>query len=120
MKLLILFGLNFIFIVIDEESRPKLNFNTIIYQYVRKLANNKASSTAFQYLILLYLYETRQSDSGRCQIELCHFYVRQLVYDTEAFSELVGDVRSREVRTFYLTTYKIMTLRANIFQIRVK
>lgn len=102
MKLLILFGLNFIFIVIDEdESRPKLNFNTIIYQYVRKLANDKAYSTAFQYLILLYLYGNRQTDSGRYQSELCHYYVRQLVYDTEAFSELVGDVRSREVRIFY-------------------
>ncbi|RIA93172.1 Nup93/Nic96-domain-containing protein [Glomus cerebriforme] len=83
-------------IIDDEESRPKLNFNTIICQYVRKLANDKAPSKAFQYLILLYLYGNLQTDSGRYQIELCHFYVRQLVYDTEAFSELVGDVRSRE------------------------
>jgi len=65
---------------------------------VRKLANDKAPSTAFQYLILLYLYGSLETDSGREQIELCHCYVRQLVYDTESFSELVGDAQNREVR----------------------
>ncbi|CAI2170419.1 1130_t:CDS:10 [Funneliformis geosporum] len=83
-------------IIDEEESRPKLNFNTIIYQYVRMLANDNAPNTAFQYLILLYLYGRRNSDSGLHQIEMCHYYVRQLVYDTEAFAELVGDVQNRE------------------------
>ncbi len=68
------------------------------------LATDNAPNTAFQYLILLYLYGRRNSDSGLHQIELCHYYVRQLVYDTEAFSELVGDVRNREVRVIYLFT----------------
>ncbi|RHZ44795.1 hypothetical protein Glove_709g91 [Diversispora epigaea] len=81
---------------VGEKKIPYLNFNTLIVQYARSLAKESSPSTAFHYLLLLYLYGNKQTEAGRYQIELCHENIRQLVYDTEAFAELVGDIRKRE------------------------
>ncbi|CAG8458221.1 7633_t:CDS:10 [Scutellospora calospora] len=73
---------------VGDRMVPYLNFNTLLCQYARSLAKGNAPSTAFQYLILLYLQGNPLTEAGRYQIELCHEYIRQLIYDTEAFNEL--------------------------------
>ncbi|CAG8728869.1 4218_t:CDS:10, partial [Dentiscutata erythropus] len=73
---------------VGDRMIPYLNFNTLICQYARSIAKGNAPSTAFQYLLLLYLHGDPLTEAGRYQIELCHEYIRQLIYDTEAFNEL--------------------------------
>ncbi|KAF0386739.1 NIC-domain-containing protein [Gigaspora margarita] len=73
---------------VGDRMIPYLNFNTLICQYARSLAKGNAPSNAFQYLLLLYLHGDPLTEAGRYQIELCHEYIRQLIYDTEAFNEL--------------------------------
>ncbi|CAG8469315.1 15854_t:CDS:10 [Acaulospora colombiana] len=79
-----------------EVAVPYLNFNTLIVQYARSLVKENAPSTALHYLLLLYLHCNPRTESGYFQVELCHENVRQLVYDTEAFTDLVGDARRKE------------------------
>ncbi|CAG8527846.1 10042_t:CDS:10, partial [Cetraspora pellucida] len=81
---------------VGDQMVPYLNFNTLICQYARSLAKGNAPSSAFQYLLLLYIHGNPKTEAGRYQIELCHEYIRQLIYDTEAFNELVSDIHNED------------------------
>jgi hypothetical protein len=75
--------------VVERHDRQALlNFNHMINSYVQRFAKTNPKD-ALQYYLLLYLYGDLTSEFGRDQIECAHDYVRQLVYDTQAYAQLV-------------------------------
>lgn len=70
-----------------------LNFARMIYRYYRQFAQSDPVE-ALQYIYLLCLNADAQSPTGEQQIARCHDYIRELVTETRAYSELLGDVRN--------------------------
>ncbi|CAG8522504.1 2009_t:CDS:10, partial [Ambispora leptoticha] len=69
-----------------------LNFNGLIYHYVERF-HLLRPRLAVHYYSFLYLYGSEQTEAARNQVELSNAYIRQLVYDTGNFEELLGNPR---------------------------
>lgn len=64
----------------------------MIYRYYRPFAHSDPVE-ALQYIYLLCLNADAPSPTGEQQVARCHDYIRELVTETRAYSELLGDVR---------------------------
>lgn len=64
----------------------------MIYRYYRQFAQSDPTE-ALQYIYLICLNADAAAPVGEEQIRKCHDYIRQLVTDSRAISELLGDVR---------------------------
>ena len=69
-----------------------LNFSRLIYRYYRQFALSDPAE-ALQYIYLICLNADAAAPAGEEQIKKCHDYIRQLVTDTRAIPDLLGDVR---------------------------
>ncbi|KAG9302164.1 hypothetical protein G9A89_020598 [Geosiphon pyriformis] len=69
-----------------------LNFNALIYNYAQRFYTLNPRLVV-HYFSFMHLYGDDQTEAGRHQIELSHAYIRQLVFDTCSFEELLGDPR---------------------------
>ncbi|CAG8498289.1 9126_t:CDS:10 [Paraglomus occultum] len=74
---------------LEKDEQAYLNFNSLMYFYPQRFSQSNPRE-ALQYTILMYLYGDTDSEFGRQQIDISHDYVRQLVYENQAFSELIG------------------------------
>lgn len=70
-----------------------LNFSRMIYRYYRLFAHSDPVE-ALQYIYLICLNADSPSPIGNEQIKRCHDCIRELVMETRAYSELLGDVRN--------------------------
>lgn len=75
------------------ESLTYLNFSRILYRYYRQFATSEPSE-ALQYIYTICLSADAPAPVGDEQVQRCHAYLRELVMDTRAYAELLGDVRS--------------------------
>ena len=87
--LLTLYLFSLLLSVLEKDEQAYLNFNSLMYFYPQRFSQ-ASPREALQYTILMYLYGDLDSEFGRQQIEISHDYVRQLVYENQAFSELIG------------------------------
>lgn len=70
-----------------------LNFSRMIYRYYRLFAQSDPTE-ALQYIYLICLNADVPKPVGEEQVRKCHDYIRELVMDTRAYAELLGDVRN--------------------------
>ncbi len=74
------------------EPSASLNFARLLHRYTRQFVQSDAAE-AVQYLYLICLSADLPAPAGQEQVALCHDYVRELVMESRAWTELLGDVR---------------------------
>lgn len=70
-----------------------VNFARMVYRYYRVFAHSDPTE-ALQYIYLVCLNADAPVPIGQEQVKKAHDYIRELVMETRAYSQLLGDVRS--------------------------
>jgi nuclear pore complex protein Nup93 len=74
-------------------EKSYVNFARIIYRYYRSFASSDPVE-ALQYIYLVCLNAQAPEPAGSQQVKKCHDYIRELVMETRAYAQLLGDVRN--------------------------
>jgi len=74
------------------EPSASLNFARLLHRYTRQFVQSDAAE-AVQYLYLICFNADLPAPAGQEQVATCHDYVRELVMESRAWTELLGDVR---------------------------
>lgn len=70
-----------------------INFARMLYRYYRSFASSDPGE-ALQYIYLVCLNANAPEPVGSAQVKKCHNYIRELVMETRAYAQLLGDVRN--------------------------
>ncbi|TIA94364.1 hypothetical protein E3P81_00121 [Wallemia ichthyophaga] len=76
----------------DANGQPTLDFARMIQRYTRIFAKTDPCE-ALQYLYLICLNSDAPTPVNKQQIALCHAYIKDLVLETRAYTELVGEIK---------------------------
>ncbi|GAA96311.1 uncharacterized protein L969DRAFT_95409 [Mixia osmundae IAM 14324] len=79
--------------VSKTQQNATLNFSRLIYRYYRLFARSDPTE-ALQYIYLICLNIKCPSPIDREQKAICYDYLRELVMDSKAYSQLLGDIRT--------------------------
>ena len=81
----------------DANGQPTLDFARIIHRYTRIFAKSDPQE-ALQYLYLICLNSDAPEPIAKQQITLCHAYIKDLVLETRAYSQLLGEIKDDGVK----------------------
>lgn len=79
--------------LVSQSTPPALNLPLLIHRHVQPFIRSDPQ-TALQYIYLVCLSADAPGSIGKEQVEQCHEMIREVVLESGAYAELLGDIRA--------------------------